>query len=82
MFKNTSIGKKLGVQTMEKKIDETKDRCTPCKETEKPKLTRKVNEKARSDKFNGSIALDLTDWLDKRRYATLSMTSLVCLAQR
>ena len=50
-----------------KRIKENQRVDRPCKETQKPKATKKYTEEVRSQKFNGSIAKDLIEWYDKRR---------------
>ena len=77
MFKSTSIGKKLGAHAIKKKINDMVDICIPCKKTEEPKATKKMNEKARSDKINSSIAIDLTEWFDKRKRTRVIISHIV-----
>ena len=67
LFKNTSVEKNIGVKEIKREISEVLDKCIPCRETDRPKNIRKVNEKARSNKFNNSIAIDLTEWYDKKK---------------
>ncbi len=74
MFKNTSLEKTLGRKRIQQEIKEIIEKGIPCSEVEKPKHTKKANDKARSQQFNGSIAIDLTEWFDKRRQQILSAT--------
>ena len=66
-FKNTSNEKNIGAKQIKREISEVLDKCIPCRETDRPKNARKVNEKARSNKLSISIANDLTEWFDKKK---------------
>ena len=67
LFKSTSIEKNIGTKQIKKEISEVFYKCIPCRETDRPKTTRKAHEKARSNIFNNSIAIDLTEWYIRKK---------------
>ncbi len=66
MMQNTTLWKKVGQSNMMKKINDLMANCKPCKEIERPSDKRKNTNNARSERFNGKIAIDLSEWYDQK----------------
>ena len=66
MMQNSTLWKKIGQSNMMRKINDLMTNCKPCTEMERPSDKRKSTTAARSERFNGRIAIDLSERYDQK----------------